>query len=131
MLALAAALAALQVASPCQDPAQALRCPDLVMAPPSHLSIARSPSRRRVLLRMENRIVNLGSGSGSSVHEVLQTVHAVTGSDVPVVEAPRRPGDPPVLIASNDRAAALLGWRPTLSLRAMVEDAWEFHNATN
>jgi UDP-glucose 4-epimerase len=78
-----------------------------------------------------HRIVNLGSGSGNSVLEVLRTVHAVTGSDVPVVEAPRRPGDPPVLIASNDRAADLLGWRPTLSLRAMVEDAWEFHNATN
>ncbi|MDT4902771.1 MAG: UDP-glucose 4-epimerase [Pseudonocardiales bacterium] len=78
-----------------------------------------------------HRIVNLGSGSGNSVREVLRTVRAVTGSDVPVAEAPRRPGDPPVLIASNDRAADLLGWRPTLSLRAMVEDAWEFHNATN
>jgi UDP-glucose 4-epimerase len=78
-----------------------------------------------------HQIVNLGSGSGNSVREVLQTVRAVTGSDVPVTEAPRRPGDPPVLIASNDRAADLLGWRPTLSLRAMVEDAWEFHNAAN
>jgi UDP-glucose 4-epimerase len=78
-----------------------------------------------------HRIVNLGRGSGNSVREVLRTVRAVTGSDVPVAEAPRRPGDPPVLIASNDRAADLLGWRPTLSLRAMVEDAWEFHNATN
>jgi UDP-glucose 4-epimerase len=78
-----------------------------------------------------HQIVNLGSGSGNSVREVLRTVRAVTGSDVPVAEAPRRPGDPPVLIASNDRAADLLGWRPTLSLRAMVEDAWEFHNATN
>lgn len=61
MLALAAALAALQAASPCQDPAQALRCPDLVMAAPSHLRAERTPSGRR-LLRMENRIVNVGTG---------------------------------------------------------------------
>jgi len=57
-----ATLAALVAAvSPCHDPALALRCPDLVMAPPSHLRLARSPSGRRVL-RMENRIVNIGAG---------------------------------------------------------------------
>jgi Lysyl oxidase len=58
-----AALAALAVAapSPCADPALALRCPDLVMAPPSHLRLAHSPSGRSVL-RMENRIVNVGAG---------------------------------------------------------------------
>jgi hypothetical protein len=60
----AATLAALAAAvpNPCHDPTLALRCPDLVMAPPSHLRIARSPSRRHVVLRMENRIVNLGAG---------------------------------------------------------------------
>jgi hypothetical protein len=60
----AATLAALAAAlpNPCDDPALGLRCPDLVMAPPSHLRVARSPSRRRVVLRMENRIVNLGAG---------------------------------------------------------------------
>jgi Lysyl oxidase len=58
-----AALAALAAAtpSPCADPALALRCPDLVMAPPSHLRLGRSPSGRTVL-RMENRIVNIGAG---------------------------------------------------------------------
>jgi hypothetical protein len=61
-LGLAAAIAALAFQSPCQDPAQGLSCPDLVMAPPSHLRVARSPSKRRVVLRMENRIVNLGTG---------------------------------------------------------------------
>jgi hypothetical protein len=60
----AASLAALAAAlpNPCHDPALALRCPDLVMAPPSHLRLERSPSRRHVVLRMENRIVNLGAG---------------------------------------------------------------------
>jgi hypothetical protein len=60
----AASLAALAAAlpSPCQDPTLAFRCPDLVMAPPSHLRLGHSPSRRHVVLRMENRIVNLGAG---------------------------------------------------------------------
>jgi hypothetical protein len=57
-----ATLAALAAAAPlpCQDPGLALRCPDLVMAPPSHIRADRSPSGQRVLLRMENRIVNVG-----------------------------------------------------------------------
>jgi hypothetical protein len=55
MAALAAALP-----NPCHDPALALRCPDLVIAPPSHLRVAHSPSKH-VVLRMENRIVNLGA----------------------------------------------------------------------
>ena len=60
----AATLAALAAAlpNPCDDPALGLRCPDLVMAPPSHLRVERSPSHRHVVLRMENRIVNLGAG---------------------------------------------------------------------
>jgi hypothetical protein len=60
-LALAAALAALQAASPCQDPALSLRCPDLVMAAPTHLRVDRRRPHR-VLLRMENKIVNVGPG---------------------------------------------------------------------
>jgi Lysyl oxidase len=61
MLAVAT-LAALTVAAstPCQDPALGFRCPDLVMAPPTHMKVDRSPSGRRVVLRMANRIVNIG-----------------------------------------------------------------------
>ena len=64
MLTATATLAALAAAfpNPCHEPGLALRCPDLVMAPPSHLRVARSPSKRHVVLRMENRIVNLGAG---------------------------------------------------------------------
>ena len=61
MLALAATLAALQAVSPCQDPAVVLLCPDLVVAAPSHLRADRMRSGR-TLLRMENRIVNVGAG---------------------------------------------------------------------
>jgi UDP-glucose 4-epimerase len=76
-----------------------------------------------------HHVVNLGSGTGYSVREVLQTVGVVTGREVPVIEAPRRAGDPPVLVASNDRAAQLLGWTPTSDLRAMIEDAHRFELA--
>jgi hypothetical protein len=61
VLALAATVAALQAASPCQDPALALRCPDLVMAAPSHLRLDRKRDGRR-FLRMQNSIVNVGLG---------------------------------------------------------------------
>ena len=73
----------------------------------------------------EHLVFNLGSGSGYSVRQVLQSVERATGMPVPVAEAPRRPGDPPMLIASNAAAAIGLGWRPERDLDAMVSDAWE------
>ena len=73
-----------------------------------------------------HHVINLGSGRGYSVREVLLTVVEVTGRDVPVVEAPRRAGDPPVLVASNGLAAEVLGWTPSRDLRPMVADAWRF-----
>ena len=60
------------------------------------------------------------------MREVLDAVGEVTGKPVPVVEAPRRAGDPPVLIASNEKAARILGWTPTLDLHRMAADAWTF-----
>jgi UDP-glucose 4-epimerase len=60
------------------------------------------------------------------VREVLAAVERVTGTAVPAVAGPRRPGDPAVLVASNELAAQLLGWRPERDLLAMVSDAWEF-----
>ena len=74
----------------------------------------------------EHRIINLGSGAGSSVREVLSTVERVTGYEVPVNEVARRAGDPAVLIASNEYAASVLGWAPTRDLGTMVTDAWRF-----
>jgi len=73
-----------------------------------------------------HRVINLGSGHGYSVREVLEAVRRVTGSPVPAVELPRRVGDPPVLVASNDRAAAELGWAPKRGLDDIVADAWAF-----
>ena len=73
-----------------------------------------------------HHVVNLGSGRGHTVREVLDAIERVTGTAVPVVEAPRRPGDVAVLIASNEKAASLLGWAPTRELSTMIEDAWRF-----
>lgn len=74
----------------------------------------------------QHRVVNLGSGTGYSVREVLTTVGEVVGREVPVAESARRAGDPPVLVASNERARELLGWVPARDLHAMVEDAYRF-----
>ncbi|MBK8742607.1 MAG: UDP-glucose 4-epimerase GalE [Betaproteobacteria bacterium] len=71
---------------------------------------------------------NIGSGRGSSVLEVLDSVRRVTGLNVPVRIAPRRPGDPPVLVADGTKAGALLGWKPERSeLDVIVADAWRWH----
>lgn len=68
---------------------------------------------------------NLGSGGGFSVREVLTAAHEVTGKPVPHAVGPRREGDPPVLVASIDRAADVLGWRPRRStLDEMIGSAW-------
>jgi UDP-glucose 4-epimerase len=71
-------------------------------------------------------IANLGSGSGFSVKQVLDTATAVVGETIPHVYGPRREGDPPALIASNDRANELLGWEPQRgTLQEMIGSAWQ------
>ena len=71
--------------------------------------------------------MNLGTRGGFSVREVIDAVERVTGRTVPVKEAPRRPGDPPVLVADARRARQQLGWNPQRStLDQMVESAWDW-----
>ncbi|GAA0320559.1 UDP-glucose 4-epimerase GalE [Streptomyces polychromogenes] len=75
----------------------------------------------------EHLVCNLGNGSGFSVREVIETVRKVTGRDIPEVIAPRRAGDPAVLVASARTAHERLGWTPTRSdLTEIVTDAWNF-----
>lgn len=74
--------------------------------------------------------LNLGTGRGYSVREVIRVAEEVTGKKVPVQEAPRRPGDPPVLVAAAERARHDLGWQPRYpELRPIVETAWNWHRA--
>jgi UDP-glucose 4-epimerase len=71
---------------------------------------------------------NVGTGRGYSVREVIQTAEEVTGKKIAVKEAPRRPGDPPSLVASSDKIRHELAWRPRYTdLRAIVETAWRWH----
>jgi len=73
-------------------------------------------------------VYNLGSSHGYSVREVIGKAEAVTGRNIPVKEAPRRAGDPAVLIASSDRIKKELGWRPVYdNLEAIIESAWNWH----
>ncbi|MEU9500407.1 UDP-glucose 4-epimerase GalE [Streptomyces sp. NPDC048196] len=75
----------------------------------------------------EHLICNLGNGNGFSVREVIETVRKVTGHPIPEVTAPRRGGDPAVLVASAKTAADRLGWQPRRAdLAGIVADAWAF-----
>ncbi|MBI1914005.1 MAG: UDP-glucose 4-epimerase GalE [Planctomycetes bacterium] len=72
--------------------------------------------------------LNLGIGRGASVREVVKTIEEVTGRLVPIKEGPRRPGDPPELVASSEKAQRELGWRPRYTeLRPIIETAWNWH----
>ncbi len=71
---------------------------------------------------------NLGTGGGSSVREVIESCRTITGRTINTIEKPRRPGDPPRLIASSDKIKKELGWQPQFqSLDAIVESAWKWH----
>jgi UDP-glucose 4-epimerase len=75
----------------------------------------------------EHRILNLGNGNGFSVLEVIEAAKRVTGLEIPVVEAPRREGDPPMLVAASSKIREELGWEPKRpDLDLMIADAWEF-----
>jgi UDP-glucose 4-epimerase len=78
----------------------------------------------------EHQIYNLGNGNGFSVREVVAAAQTVTGREIPVVEADRRPGDPAELVAASERVRTALGWSPRKpSLEEMVGDAWTFFQA--
>ncbi|MBP1752610.1 MAG: UDP-galactose 4-epimerase [Geobacteraceae bacterium] len=71
--------------------------------------------------------LNVGYGKGSSVRQVIDVVHKITGVDFPVIEAPRRPGDPAMLVAKADRIQGVLDWHPSYdNLGTIVEDAWRW-----
>ena len=71
---------------------------------------------------------NLGNGDGYSVRQVIQTCEKVTGCRIPAVEKPRRPGDPPKLVASAAKAKSELGWKPAFpKLEDIVASAWAWH----
>jgi UDP-glucose 4-epimerase len=73
-------------------------------------------------------IYNLGNGRGFTVREVIETARRVSGHEIPVEEAPRRPGDPAVLVASSEKIQRELGWTPKFAdLETIIASAWEWH----
>jgi len=92
------------------------------------LAEAHVAALRHMLKSHENAAINLGTGSGHSVRQVVAAVERVSGRRVPVREVQRRAGDPPELIADPDKAKDLLGWQPRYSsLECIVQTAWNWH----
>ena len=104
-------------------------------APETHQAVAavliRAQHEIRCLERLdtiEPTAFNLGNGMGYSNREVIAAVERVTGRPVRVIESARRPGDPARLVASAERIARELGWRPGIpDLEAMIASAWAWH----
>lgn len=73
--------------------------------------------------------INLGTGTGTTVKELVETIQRITNRGFPVEVVERRPGDSACLVADNSRAREILGWKPTLDLEAIVRSAWHWHAA--
>ncbi len=75
-------------------------------------------------------VYNLGSGNGFSVREVIEAARAVSGHAIPVIESPRRPGDPARLVASSKRIRKELGWKPEHdTIHDILASAWAWHKS--
>jgi len=82
----------------------------------------------RLLAGASSASINLGTGRGYSVRDVISAVGKISGRTVPVLESDRRPGDPPALIADPQLGRSVLGWAPSRSdLLTIVRTAWGWH----
>ncbi len=94
----------------------------------SDLAEAHVLGLRKLLAEGGNEVFNLGNGTGYSVQQVIDTAKAVTGRGLLAHVAPRRPGDPPVLVASAVQARRDLGWQPRYpELNTILSHAWAWH----
>ena len=84
---------------------------------------------RHLLAGGESLRLNLGTGTGVTVRELVEAIRRVTGRPFPVEVAARRPGDAAALLADNRAAADRLAWRPTRDLDAILDSAWRWHAA--
>lgn len=76
----------------------------------------------------DTTVFNLGNGNGFSVKQVIDTAKTVTGKDIKVESSDRRPGDPPILVGSSDKARKVLGWKPQYpDLKDIITHAWHWH----
>ena len=94
----------------------------------SDLASAHLLAVKRLRRGEDSVICNLGNGKGFSVNEVIDVTRKVTGKEIKAEMAPRRAGDPAVLIASSKKAKEILGWEPKYdSLQTIIATAWEWH----
>jgi UDP-glucose 4-epimerase len=77
----------------------------------------------------ESSIINLGTGSGNSVLEIIEKAKLISKKDIPFEITGRRAGDPAILVADNKKANKLLGWSPKYSIEEILETAWRWHKA--
>lgn len=95
----------------------------------SDLASAHSLALKRLMAGGDSAIYNLGNGTGFSVKEIVEIARKVTGHPIPAEVAPRRAGDPAILIASSDKATKELNWKPKYnSVETIIETAWNWHN---
>jgi UDP-glucose 4-epimerase len=93
------------------------------------LAVAHLLVLQALLERSGPLIYNLGNGFGFSIREVISTASRVTGRNIPAIESPRRPGDPPTLIASSEKIRHELGWSPRYPrLDDILASAWAWHS---
>lgn len=94
----------------------------------SDLANAHYLALQRLREGKESAVYNLGNGKGFSVKEVIDVVRKVTGRPIKVEDAPRRPGDPAVLVASSEKIKKELNWQPRMAdLETIVSTAWKWH----
>jgi UDP-glucose 4-epimerase len=95
------------------------------------LADAHSRAVRYLLDGRESVALNLGTGDGTTVKELLAAIGTVSGRAFPIEYAERREGDSPALVADNAKARSVLGWRPSYDLHSIIETAWDWHSRTN
>jgi UDP-glucose 4-epimerase len=95
------------------------------------IDLARAHILALSALDQSSRIYNLGcGGAGYSVNEVIETARQVTGKEIRATVAPRRAGDPSVLIAASEKIKRELGWQPQFQdLRVIIDSAWKWLQA--
>ena len=94
----------------------------------SDLASAHVLGLKHLLNQGQSEMFNLGNNRGFSIKEVIETAKKVTGRKIPVVIGDRRPGDPPILVGSSDKAQKILNWEPKYTqLEDIIAHAWQWH----
>ncbi len=95
------------------------------------LALAHLKALEYIVQSGRNLTANLGTGKGDSVREVIRTAEKLSCKPIPVLEKPRRAGDPPELVADSSRARKLLDWQPRYNLDDILTHAWRWHRRSD